>query len=76
MARLASFWTYLTRLRVGHYIKHTIDHDKRVAGPDRLTVEQIKSTWNYNHGNMKGIKLTAGVAKALEQDEYEEKRQR
>lgn len=52
------------------------DSFKRVAGPDRLTVEQIKSTWNYNHGNMKGIKLTARVAKALEQDEYEEKRQR
>jgi len=30
-----------------------------------LTVEQIKSTWNYKHGRMAGITLPEGIAKAL-----------
>jgi uncharacterized protein YjbI with pentapeptide repeats len=30
-----------------------------------LTVEQIKSTWNYKHGRMEGILLPDDVAKAL-----------
>jgi len=34
-----------------------------------LTAEQIKSTWNYKHGRMKGIRLPEEVAKALEQEE-------
>jgi len=30
------------------------------------TVDQIKSTWNYKHGRMKGIRLPEELAKALE----------
>jgi uncharacterized protein YjbI with pentapeptide repeats len=33
-----------------------------------LTVEQIKSTWNYKHGRMEGIRLPDDVAEALEQE--------
>jgi len=34
-----------------------------------LTVEQIKSTWNYKHGRMAAIRLPEEVGKALEQKE-------
>ena len=33
-----------------------------------LTLEQIKSTWNYKHGRMAGIQLPEELAKALEKE--------
>ena len=38
-----------------------------------LTVEQIKSTWNYKHGRMDGITLPEHIAKALQQEEQADK---
>lgn len=31
--------------------------DESLAKSDRLTLEQIKSTWNYKHGRMEGIRI-------------------
>lgn len=39
--------------------------DKRTAESDCLSVDQIKSTWNYKHGHMEGIRLPEQVAQAL-----------
>jgi len=36
-----------------------------LGGCTGLTAEQIKSTWNYRHGRMAGIKLPPAVAEAL-----------
>jgi uncharacterized protein YjbI with pentapeptide repeats len=36
-----------------------------------LTVEQIKSTWNYKVGNMNGIKLPPDIQKALDAEKKE-----
>jgi len=38
-----------------------------------LTLEQIKSTWNYKHGRMDGIELPEEIAKALEEEQQAEK---
>jgi uncharacterized protein YjbI with pentapeptide repeats len=35
------------------------------SGSAGITVPQIKSTWNYRHGHMQGIRLPDNVAKAL-----------
>jgi uncharacterized protein YjbI with pentapeptide repeats len=39
--------------------------DRSLAKSDRLTVEQITSTWNYKHGRMEGIRLPDDLAEAL-----------
>ncbi len=39
--------------------------DKRIEESGWLTLEQIKSTWNYKHGHMKGIRVPDGLAEAL-----------
>ena len=31
-----------------------------------LTLENVKSTWNYKHGRMEGIKLPEEIQKALD----------
>ncbi len=41
---------------------------KSVAESDRLTLEQIKSTWNYQHGRMEGIKFREEFAEALREE--------
>lgn len=38
-----------------------------------LTLDQVKSTWNYKHGRMHGITLPKHIAKALEQEQKTEK---
>ena len=40
-------------------------------GNKNLTLDQIKSTWNYKHGRMEGIRLPEELAKALEQEAQE-----
>lgn len=42
--------------------------DKSIHEPDRLTVEQLKSTWNYKHGRMVGIRLPDELAALLAKD--------
>lgn len=42
--------------------------DRRVGETDRLTVEQLKSTWNYKHGRMRGIHLPDHLSAALAKD--------
>lgn len=39
--------------------------DKRVADEDQLTLDQIRSTWNYKHGHMEGIRLPEELAETL-----------
>jgi len=34
-----------------------------------LTADQIKSTWNYKHGRMEGIRLPLEIAQALRSEE-------
>ena len=36
------------------------------SGAKNLTLEQIKSTWNYKHNRMAGIKLPSEIQKALD----------
>ena len=39
--------------------------NSRIFG-DNFTVDQIKSTWNYKHGRMEGIKLPEEIQQALD----------
>ncbi len=41
--------------------------------PTGLTVDQIKSTWNYKHNRMEGITLPDHIAKALQQEQQVDK---
>ncbi len=43
--------------------RFSIDSSSKVA--DQLTLQQIKSTWNYKHGHMEGIRLPDNLAAAL-----------
>ncbi|MEA1950808.1 MAG: pentapeptide repeat-containing protein [Planctomycetota bacterium] len=42
--------------------------DEERAKPDRLTLDQIKSTWNYKHDRMEGITLPKDIAAALDKE--------
>jgi uncharacterized protein YjbI with pentapeptide repeats len=42
--------------------------DNTVAESDRLTVEQIKSTWNHQHGRMEGVRLPDHIREALREE--------
>ncbi len=42
--------------------------DSRTAESDRVKIDQIKSTWNYKHNRMEGIKLPEEIAAALEME--------
>ncbi len=41
----------------------------RIPETERLTLDQIKSTWNYKHGRMEGIRLPNKLAEALKREE-------
>ena len=43
-------------------------------GTQNLTLDQIKSTWNYKHGRMAGIRLPEELAKALAKEAEEKER--
>jgi uncharacterized protein YjbI with pentapeptide repeats len=45
-----------------------IRRDQSSAEWDGLTSAQIKSTWNYKHGRMEGIRLPEGIAEALRRE--------
>ncbi len=47
--------------------------DSRTAESDRMKIDQIKSTWNYKHNRMEGIKLPKEIATALEMEQKTKK---
>ena len=45
--------------------------NSRIFG-DSLTIDQVKSTWNYKHGRMAGIKLPEDIQKALDAEKEQQ----
>lgn len=44
------------------------DADFRACADQPPTIEQVKSTWNYQHGRMEGIKFREELAEALREE--------
>ena len=48
--------------------KNYFGTDQPLAESDGLTLEQIKTTWNYKHGHMEGIRLPEHFREALREE--------
>jgi uncharacterized protein YjbI with pentapeptide repeats len=47
----------------------SFEKGEAIAESDQLTVEQVKSTWNYKQGRMEGIRLPEELAEALKREQ-------